>query len=156
MSDGLFRAAVASADPAWVIQRHLPAPPGARTIVIGAGKASAAMAADVERAWSGPPEGLVRTRYGHAAACEQIEIVEAAYPVPDRAGLEAADRILQLARSARPDDLVLCLISGGASSRLGGQALPCAGVHAVVIQGGMVRRSDTVLVKQGDEHASSQ
>ena len=115
---GLFRTAVASADPARVIARYLPAPPRGRTIVLGAGKASAAMARAVEDAWSGPLEGLVVTRYGHGVPCQHIEIVEAAHPVPDQAGRDAAGRILEIAQSAGPDDLVLFLISGGGSSLL--------------------------------------
>ena len=114
----LFDAAVAAALPDRIVPRHLPAPPRGRTIVLGAGKASAAMAKAVEDNWPGPIEGLVVTRYGHAVPCERIEIVEAAHPVPDAAGEAAARRILELARGAGPDDLVLCLISGGGSALL--------------------------------------
>ena len=104
---------------------HLPAPPKGRTIVLGAGKASAAMAKAVEDHWPGPLEGLVVTRYGHAVPCKRIEIVEAAHPVPDAAGEAAARRILDLALGAGPDDLVLCLISGGGSALL---TLPSEGL----------------------------
>ena len=135
----LFRAAVASADPARVVPRHLPAPPAGRTIVLGAGKASAAMAAAVERARSGRLEGLAVTRYGHGADCARIDIVEAAHPVPDRAGLEAAKRMLRLARSARADDLVLCLMSGGASSLLTLPAAPLALADKQAITGSLLR-----------------
>jgi hydroxypyruvate reductase len=83
------------------------------------------MARAVEEHWPGPLEGLVVTRYGHAVPCERIEIVEAAHPVPDAAGEAAARRILELARGAGPDDLVLCLISGGGSALL---ALPADGL----------------------------
>ncbi|HVL21352.1 MAG TPA: glycerate kinase [Amaricoccus sp.] len=121
----LFDTAVAAALPAGIIAHHLPEPPKGRTIVLGAGKASAAMAKAVEDAWTGPLEGLVVTRYGHAVPCARIEIVEAAHPVPDEAGRAAAARILEIARSAGPDDLVLCLISGGGSSLL---ALPAEGI----------------------------
>ena len=114
----MFDAAVATALPAQIVPAHLPAPPKGRTIVLGAGKASAAMAAAVESHWPGPLEGLVVTRYSHAVPCERIEIVEAAHPVPDVAGRAAAQRVLELARSAGPDDLVLCLISGGGSALL--------------------------------------
>jgi glycerate 2-kinase len=93
--------------------------------VLGAGKASAAMARAVEQHWPGELSGLVVTRYGHAVPCSRIEIVEAAHPVPDAAGRAVAERILKLARSAGPDDLVLCLISGGGSSLL---ALPAPGL----------------------------
>ena len=121
----MFDAAVAAALPDRIVPRHLPAPPRGRTIVLGAGKASAAMAKAVEDHWPGPLEGLVVTRYGHAVPCERIEIVEAAHPVPDAAGQAAAARILTLAEGAGPDDLVLCLISGGGSSLL---SLPAPGL----------------------------
>ena len=121
----LFDAAVAAALPARVVTAHLPKPPKGRTIVIGAGKASAAMAKAVEKHWDGPLSGLVVTRYGHAVPCDRIEIVEASHPVPDAAGQDAARRILELARSAGPDDLVLCLVSGGGSALL---ALPGDGL----------------------------
>ena len=121
----LFDGAIAAAMPARVVPRHLPKPPKGRTIVLGAGKASAAMAKAVEENWSGPLSGLVVTRYGHAAACQRVEIVEAAHPVPDVRGEDAARRILDLARSAGHDDLVLCLISGGGSALL---ALPAEGL----------------------------
>ncbi len=121
----LFDAAIAAADPAKVVPPHLPPPPRGRTIVLGAGKASAAMAKAVEDHWPGPLTGLVVTRYGHAVTCQRIEIVEAAHPVPDRHGADAARRILDLAGTAGPDDLVLCLISGGGSALL---ALPAEGV----------------------------
>lgn len=114
----MFDAAIAAAQPALCVPSHLPPPPKGRFIVIGAGKASAAMARAVEDHWAGPLEGLVVTRYGYAVPCSRIEIVEAAHPVPDAAGLEAAQRILALARSAGPDDTVLCLISGGGSALL--------------------------------------
>ncbi len=121
----MFAAAIAAADPALVVPPHLPPPPKGRTIVLGAGKASAAMAKAVEDAWPGPLSGLVVTRYGHGVACERIEIVEAAHPVPDENGERAALRILELAASAGSDDLVLCLISGGGSALL---ALPADGI----------------------------
>jgi glycerate 2-kinase len=122
---GMFDAAVAAALPARVVPAHLPPPPRGRTIVLGAGKASAAMARAVEGHWRGPLGGLVVTRYGHAVPCSRVEIVEASHPVPDAAGREAAARILELARGAGPDDLVLCLISGGGSALL---ALPADGL----------------------------
>ncbi len=121
----LLDAAVAAALPARVVPPHLPPPPRGRTIVIGAGKASAAMARAVEDNWPGPLEGLVVTRSGHGVPCERIEIVEASHPVPDARGHEAARRILALAGSAGPDDLVLCLISGGGSALL---TLPADGL----------------------------
>jgi hydroxypyruvate reductase len=121
----LLDAAIAAAQPAQAILPHLPAPPPGRTIVLGAGKAAAAMAQAVERHMSGPIEGLVVTRYGHAVPCARIEVVEAAHPVPDAAGEGAARRILDLAEGAGADDLVLCLISGGASALL---TLPAPGL----------------------------
>lgn len=121
----MFDAAVAAAAPARLIPAHLPEPPAGRTIVVGAGKASAAMAAAFEAAWDGPLEGLVVTRYGHAVPCSRIEIVEAAHPVPDEAGAAAAARILALAEGAGADDLVVALISGGGSALL---TLPAPGV----------------------------
>lgn len=117
----MFDAAIASAQPALCIPAHLPSPQAlgtGRLIVIGAGKASAAMARAVEDHWSGPLSGLVVTRYGYAVPCERIEIVEAAHPVPDAAGLAAAQRMLQVVQGLGPQDLVLCLISGGGSSLL--------------------------------------
>ena len=121
----MFDAAIRAADPASIVPAHLPPPPKGRTIVIGAGKASAAMAKAVEDHWTGPLEGLVVTRYGHGVPCKRIEIVEASHPVPDERGFDAARRILMLAGSAGPDDLVLCLISGGGSALL---TMPAEGI----------------------------
>ena len=126
----MFDAAVAAAMPERAVPAHLPQPASGRTVVIGAGKASAAMAAAVEAHWrsaSGPGEveGLVVTRYDHAVPCQRIEIVEAAHPVPDAAGERAAGRILEMVRGLGADDLVLALISGGGSSLL---ALPADGL----------------------------
>ncbi|MCC6657433.1 MAG: glycerate kinase [Rhodocyclaceae bacterium] len=121
----LFAAAVRAADPAACLPRHLPPPPKGRTVVVGAGKAAAAMARAVEDHWAGELEGLVVTRYGHGVPCERIEVVEAAHPVPDAAGREAAARILAALRGLTSDDLVLALISGGGSALL---ALPWEGV----------------------------
>lgn len=121
----MFDAAIASAMPDVCIPAHLPEPPKGRTLVIGAGKASAAMAKAVEDHWNGPLEGLVVTRYGHRVPTRSIEIVEAAHPVPDLAGREAAERILGLVQGLTADDLVLCLISGGGSALL---TLPAPGL----------------------------
>jgi hydroxypyruvate reductase len=115
---GLFRAAVEAADPMRIVPPHLPAAGRGRTLVIGAGKASAQMARAVELNWKEPIQGLVVTRYGHKVPTERIEIVEAAHPVPDQAGLDAATRMLRLVQGLTPDDLVLCLISGGGSALL--------------------------------------
>ena len=114
----MFDAAIASAQPALCVPAHLPAPPAGRLIVIGAGKASAAMAQAVEAHWPGLLSGLVVTRYGYAVPCARIEIVEASHPVPDGAGMAAAERMLKLVDGLHEDDLVLCLISGGGSSLL--------------------------------------
>jgi glycerate 2-kinase len=119
----LFQAAVAAADPARCIPANLPDPPKGRTIVVGAGKASAAMARALEQHWRGPLEGLVVTRYGHSVACERITIVEAGHPIPDAAGAAAARNMLNLVANLGEDDLVICLISGGGSALL---SLPVA------------------------------
>ncbi len=121
----MFHAAVEAAQPHRRIPLYLPPVPRGRTIVIGAGKASAAMAQALERHWPGPLSGLVVTRYGYAVPCERIEIAEAAHPVPDAAGREAAQRMLRMVEGLGPDDLVICLISGGGSSLL---PLPGEGV----------------------------
>ncbi|MBZ9976269.1 MULTISPECIES: glycerate kinase type-2 family protein [Mesorhizobium] len=114
----IFDAAVAAADPEKTIRDHLPAKPKGRTIVIGAGKGSAQMAAAFEKVWDETIEGLVVTRYGYGAKCERIEIIEAAHPVPDAAGLEASRRLLEKVQGLTADDLVVALISGGGSALL--------------------------------------
>lgn len=121
----LFDAAVQAADPAICLPPHLPEPPEGRTIVIGAGKAAAAMALAVEDHWPGPVEGLVVTRYGHGRPCQQIEVIEAGHPMPDSAGRDAAQRMLTMLEGLSEQDLVLCLISGGGSALL---ALPAPGL----------------------------
>ncbi len=114
----LFDAAVAAAQPALCLPPHLPLARKGRTIVIGAGKASAAMALALEAYWPGPLEGLVVTRYGYQQPCQRIEIVQASHPVPDAAGLAASQRIAALVTGLTADDLVIALISGGGSSLL--------------------------------------
>lgn len=114
----MFDAAIAAAQPALCIPRHLPERPKGRLIVIGAGKASAAMAKAVEDNWQGELSGVVVTRYGYAVSCQRIEIIESAHPVPDAASIAAARRLLQAVSALRGDDIVLCLMSGGASSLL--------------------------------------
>ncbi len=121
----LLAAALDAADPAKTLPPRLPPPPKGRTVVVGAGKAAAKMAKAVEDHWPGALSGLVVTRYGHGIACRRIEVVEAAHPVPDAAGEAAARRILELVQGLSRDDLVLCLISGGASALL---ALPAPGI----------------------------
>ena len=121
----LFDAALAAADPSQAIARRIPAPVRGRTVLVGAGKASAAMACAFETAWSGPLEGLVVTRYGHSVPCDQVEVVEAGHPVPDAAGEKAASRILELARGLGPEDQLVFLASGGGSALL---SLPAPGL----------------------------
>ncbi len=121
----MFETAVAAVSPDKILPPFLPAKPKGRTIVLGAGKGSALMAKAVEDNWTGPLEGIVLTPYHHGADCRRIEIVEAAHPVPDASGREAAERILKLAKTAGPDDLVLCVISGGGSALM---ALPAEGI----------------------------
>ncbi|MBA4741354.1 MAG: glycerate kinase [Azoarcus sp.] len=114
----MFDAAILAAQPEHCIPRFLPEPPRGRTIVIGAGKASAEMARALEKHWPGELSGVVVTRYGYAVPCNQVEILEAAHPVPDQAGLDASRRILETVQGLSEDDLVICLISGGGSSLL--------------------------------------
>ncbi|WP_417452941.1 glycerate kinase type-2 family protein [Kiloniella sp.] len=125
----LFQAGLDAANPRLAVPDYLPNPPKGKTVVIGAGKAAAAMAKAVEENWAGPIEGLVVTRYDHdmpeGEKCTRIEVVEAAHPVPDAAGREAAKRIYEMVQGLSADDLVLCLISGGGSSLL---ALPADGL----------------------------
>lgn len=113
----LFDRAVEVADPMRSLAGFLPEKPKGRVIVIGAGKASARMAEAVESAW-GPCQGIVITRYGYARPCKGIEIVEAAHPVPDQAGVDATQRMLKLLQGLTEADTVLALISGGASALL--------------------------------------
>ena len=121
----MFAAAIAAAQPRHCVASHLPEPPKGRLIVIGAGKASAEMARAVEQHYSVALEGLVVTRYGYAVPCAQIEIVQAAHPVPDQAGLTAAQRMLHKVQGLTAHDTVLCLVSGGGSALL---PLPLAGI----------------------------
>jgi hydroxypyruvate reductase len=124
----MFEAAVAAAAPSLCVPPHLPPPPRGRTVVVGAGKAAAAMAAVVEAHWpsDAPLSGLVVTRYHHGVGdLARIEVIEASHPVPDEAGEAAAARTLDMVRGLGPDDLVLCLMSGGASALLG---LPAPGI----------------------------
>lgn len=116
----LFDAAVAAALPERSIRAHLPEKPKGRTVVIGAGKGAAQLAQALERAWDGPLSGVVVTRYGYGAPCERIEVLEAAHPEPDAAGLEATRRLFAAIEGLGPDDLVIALIAGGGSA-----LLPC-------------------------------
>ncbi len=121
----LFDAALAAADPRHVLVGHIPPAVTGRTVLAGAGKAAAAMARAFDALWSGPLEGLVLTRYGHAVPCDRIVILEASHPVPDDAGLRAARRMLDLARGLGPDDQLVFLASGGGSALL---TLPATGL----------------------------
>jgi hydroxypyruvate reductase len=121
----MFDAAVDSAQPTRHIQRFLPPRPRGRVVVIGAGKASAAMAQALERSWSGPLAGIVVTRGGYAVPCREIEIIEGSHPVPDASSVRAAERILASVQGLSADDLVLALMSGGASALL---TLPLPGL----------------------------
>ena len=121
----LFATAIAAAHPRQVLADHLPADRSSRVIVIGAGKAAAAMAEVIEQEWQGEVSGLVVTRYEHGADCKKIEVVEAAHPVPDDAGERVARRVLELVSHLSEDDRVIFLLSGGGSSLL---ALPAEGI----------------------------
>ena len=121
----LFDAALEAADPRRAVAAALPAAVAGRTVVVGAGKAAAAMARAFETLWPGDLAGLVVTRHGHAMPCDRIEVVEASHPVPDAAGQRAASRILEMARALGPDDQLVFLASGGGSALL---ALPDPGL----------------------------
>ncbi len=121
----LFDAALAAVSPRLVLPPHLPQPPRGRTAVLGFGKAAAEMARAFEAHWPSPFEGFAVTRYGHAARCRTIEVIEAGHPVPDAAALVAADRALALAAGLGAGDLLLCLASGGGSALL---AKPAPGI----------------------------
>jgi len=114
----VFEAAVAAADPELTIRAHLPEKPRGRTIVVGAGKGAAQMAAALEKVWDGPLEGLVVTRYGYGAPCDRLRVLEASHPVPDAAGLEAARALLDQVSGLTADDLVIALVCGGGSALL--------------------------------------
>ena len=121
----LFDAALSAVDPLLIVPGYLPEPPHspkARTVVVGAGKAAARMVLALERHWPGPLEGLVVTRYGHGEPCSRIRVVEAGHPVPDDAGMQAAQHILHSVQGLGPDDLVIALSSGGGSSLLSAPA----------------------------------
>jgi len=122
-----FLVAVKAADPAHIVPQHLPSPPKGRTLVVGAGKAAAAMALAVENAW--PPsaqlDGLVVTRYGHKLPTLKIKVIEAGHPIPDENGEQASREILTAVKKLESDDLLLCLFSGGGSSLL---SLPVDGI----------------------------
>ncbi|WP_404934505.1 glycerate kinase [Nitratireductor sp. L15S-10] len=114
----LFEAAVSAADPSRTIRKCLPPKPKGRTIVVGAGKGAAQMAAALEEVWDGPLEGTVVTRYGYGAPTRMVEVLEAAHPVPDEAGLSGAKRLMDSVTGLGPDDLVIALVCGGGSALL--------------------------------------
>ena len=131
----LFEAAVARAQPLLNLPAVLPSVPQGRTVVVGAGKAAGAMAQALEQLWpmDAPLSGVVVTRYHHTpprpeGLVQRIEVLEAAHPVPDAAGVQAAERILALVQGLQPEDLVICLISGGGSALL---TLPAEGLRLV-------------------------
>jgi glycerate 2-kinase len=117
---GSFKAALAAADPLQLVPQHLPQPPKGRTLVVGAGKAAAAMALAVEQNWpaEAPLGGLVVTRYQHGLLTNRITVIEAGHPVPDEAGATAAHEILKSVKTLTREDLLLVLLSGGGSSLL--------------------------------------
>lgn len=137
----LFRAAIDAADPRLCVPPHLPTPPAGRTIVVGGGKAAASMAHAVEEKYLGTVSGAVVTRYGHAVACQHVEVIEAAHPVPDAAGAAGAEKLLDTVADLTRDDLVLCLMSGGASALL---TLPGPGITL-----DEMRALTTALLKSG-------
>jgi hydroxypyruvate reductase len=137
----LFRAAIDAADPKLCVPPHLPTPPTGRTVVVGGGKAAASMARAVEEKYLGTVSGAVVTRYGHAVPCQHIAVIEAAHPVPDAAGAAGAERLLDAVRGLTKNDLVLCLMSGGASALL---TLPGPGITLEEM-----RALTTALLKSG-------
>lgn len=153
----LFTAGVCAAHPDTCIAAHLPPAPKGRVIVLGAGKAAAPMAAAFEALWQGPPpEGVVITRYGHAVPTQHIKVREAAHPVPDAAGVAATQELLALARSAGPDDLVIVLLSGGASALM---VAPATGhtleskqalIRALLADGADITQINTARTKLSD------
>ncbi|EDQ03159.1 Putative hydroxypyruvate reductase [Sulfitobacter indolifex] len=114
----LFHTAVAAADPRLILKDILPLPPKGRTVVIGAGKGAAQLAQAFEALWPHPYEGVVVTRYGYGASCQRIQVLEAAHPVPDQAGVEAARALQGALQGLGPEDQVIALICGGGSSLL--------------------------------------
>lgn len=145
-----FAAAIDAARPDRCIAAALPAMPAGRTVVIGAGKAAAAMARAVESCWEGPLTGAVVTAQGHSVSCERVEVIESAHPVPAGAGRLAAEQLLSRVHDPGPDDLVLCLLSGGGSALL---PLPAEGLtleakqaitRALLRSGASIREINTV------------
>lgn len=114
----LFEAAISAADPKQAIRKHLPNRPLGKTVVVGAGKGAAQMAAAFEELWNEPVEGVVVTRYGYGGPTQHIKVLEAAHPVPDHAGLEASKALFDMVSGLTADDLVIALVCGGGSALL--------------------------------------
>ena len=121
----LFDTAVAAASPKNCMQKWLPMRPDGRVVIVGAGKAAASMALELEKHWAKPLEGVVIVPYGHSTDCKSIEIIEAAHPVPDDAGVAATRTVLERVSNLSASDTVVCLLSGGGSALL---SLPATGV----------------------------
>ena len=121
----IFDTAVRAVSPEALFEDCMPEPPAGKTLVIGAGKAAASMAHAFEKRWHEPVSGLVVTRYGHGVECKNIVVIESAHPVPDATGQEAAKKLLSLTKNLSAEDLVVCLMSGGASALL---SLPAPGL----------------------------
>jgi hydroxypyruvate reductase len=139
-----FKRAVAAADPHISLPAYLPQPPRGRTLVIGAGKAGGSMAAALEAHWPGPLTGLVVTRYGHKVPTSRIEVVEAAHPMPDQAGQNAALRMLEMVKGLTADDLVICLISGGGSALLAAPAQGLTLAHKQAMNKALLKSGATI------------
>ncbi len=140
----MFDAVVDAANPEHLVIRHLPRPPRGRTLILSAGKAAAVMAKAADEAWDAPLSGLAVTPYGHGVACPRVEVIEASHPVPDQAGQSATARFLDEAKALGPDDLLLCLISGGASALL---AAPVPGItltHKQQVTAALLRSGATI------------
>lgn len=140
----MFDAAVDAARPEKLIVRNLPRGPRGRTLVLGAGKAAAVMARTADEAWDAPLSGLAVTPYGHGVVCPRVEVVEAAHPVPDRAGQQVTARFLEEAQALGPDDLLLCLISGGASALLAGPIPGITLAHKQQVTSALLRSGATI------------
>ena len=140
----MFDAVVDAANPEQLVVRHLPRRPRGRTLVLSAGKAAAVMARAADEAWDAPLSGLAVTPYGHGVSCPRVEVIEASHPVPDQAGQMATARFLEEAKALGPDDLLLCLISGGASALL---AAPTSGItltHKQQVTAALLRSGATI------------
>ncbi|OYV80012.1 MAG: glycerate kinase [Ferrovum sp. 37-45-19] len=136
--------AINAANPKLSLPHYMPPVPRGKTIVVGAGKAAASMVQAFEDNWPHPITGLVVTRYGHKVPTRFVEVVEASHPVPDQAGLEAAQRILQLVQNLTKDDLVVCLISGGGSALLTAPSPGLTLAHKQAINSALLKSGATI------------